>query len=247
LGALSIVGGGFGSHFDWFKTINPQRSGLEQVRQFAELGYNSPLTNQALGAEPAAQETPQAEGAPGTAAPAAHEAAGAGEGEHENPVVLKAHSTAMSLSIVVALSGILLGWLMYFERKDGRTRISAAKIAAAFKPIHTLLWNKYYFDELYNLLFVMTTLALGRFMALFDRLVIDSVVNFVGLFGRVAAFVTDMVDRLIVDDWFVMGSARGVSLAGENLSHAQTGRVRQYLLFTVLGVVVLAAVLIYVF
>ncbi|WP_319588757.1 NADH-quinone oxidoreductase subunit L [uncultured Desulfobulbus sp.] len=230
LGALSVVGGGFGSHFDWFKTINPQRSGIEQVRQFSELGYNDPLIHQALGAEPAA-----------------HEPAGEGEGEHENPVVLKAHSTAMSLSIVVALSGILLGWLMYFERKDGSTRISAAKVATTFKPIHTLLWNKYYFDEFYNLLFVMSTCALGRFMAAFDRLVIDSVVNFVGLFGKVAAFVTDMADRLIVDDWFVMGSARGASLAGEQLSRTETGRVRQYLLFTVVGLVVVAVVCIYVF
>jgi LPXTG-motif cell wall-anchored protein len=52
---------------------------------------------------------------------------------------------------------------------------------------------------------------------------------------------------LFVDGWFVTGLARGTELTGEGLSYAQTGRVRQYLLFTVVGLALLGGLLALVF
>jgi NADH-quinone oxidoreductase subunit L len=153
----------------------------------------------------------------------------------------------MMLSVVVALAGILFGLAMYYERANGKTLISPKLFYIPFKPVYVLLWNKYFFDELYLAVFVWTTVLFGRIWARFDRLVIDSVVNFAGFFGKVMAFVVDIADRMIVDDWMVMGSARATGLAGQGLSYAQTGRVRQYLVFSVVGLVALGLVCYWVF
>jgi len=49
----------------------------------------------------------------------------------------------MLISTVVAVSGIGLAYAMYYKKA-----ISPDTIVAKFKPIYTLLYNKYYFDEL---------------------------------------------------------------------------------------------------
>lgn len=222
LGCLSLVGGWGG----WFEKYNPKLDGIAQVKAVAELGYQSPIVARALAAAP--HET----------AAAAHEA----EGEHAMHIVHAAHSTAMALSIVLAFSGIGLGVLMYRERKNGKALINPDKLAAAVRPVYVLLWNKYYFDEIYNAAFIATTHMLARFCALFDRTIIDGVVNFAGLMGKVGAFVVDIADRLIVDGLMVNGSAYTAGFIGDKLSWAQTGRVRQYLLLMVLGIIALSGV-----
>ncbi len=237
LGTLALVGGLGG----WFGKFAPAQSGDEQIAAFAASGYQSELVLAAL----ADMETHEVAAAHGeaVAGEAAHGAVEAGHGgEHDAHIIHQAHQRAMVLSIVLALAGIGLGVLMYRERKDGTPALNPARLATALRPVYVTLWNKYYFDEAYEVLFVATTRALGRFWAAFDRIVIDSAVNFFGLAGKVFAFIVDTFDRLVVDDWMVNGSARSTRLAGEQLSWAQTGRVRHYLLLLVLGLVVVATV-----
>ena len=50
----------------------------------------------------------------------------------------------MLISLVVALSGIGLAYLMYVKGS-----ISPVRMGERFKPIYTFLYNKWYFDELY--------------------------------------------------------------------------------------------------
>ncbi len=218
LGTLSLVCGWGG----WFGKYNPKREGIEQVRALAELGYQSPLVTAAL-------------------AGASHEAEGEAAGELGDALAIE--HTAMALSIVLALSGIGLGVLMYRERRNGKALLNPDKLAAAFRPVYVLLWNKYYFDEIYNATLVAGTHLVARFSAAFDRAVIDGVVNFAGLLGKVGAFVVDLADRLIVDGLMVNGSANAAGFVGDKLSWAQTGRVRQYLLLMVLGLVALSGVI----
>ena len=59
--------------------------------------------------------------------------------------------------MVAAVSGILIATLIY-----GFGGGFAQLIARAFKPIHVLFFNKYFFDELYNRVFVQSALWLGR-------------------------------------------------------------------------------------
>ncbi len=60
------------------------------------------------------------------------------------------------LPIVVALAGIALAWLFYLKR----TELPAA-LARRIRPVYLFLLNKWYFDELYDALFVRGAQRLG--------------------------------------------------------------------------------------
>lgn len=237
LGALAVCGGGLGG---WFGEMNPSRTALAQVADFNRVGgYASAEVFRALEhhAEPAAH--PEGEGAHGEGE-GAHGEGARGEGAPGSHAAHAAHSIAMGLSTILGLSGIALGALMYLQRRNGTTVFNPATVATALRPAFTLLSRKYYLDELYMAVFVNTTHLLGRFSAAFDRRVIDAVVNFFGVFSVVWAFLVDWLDRLIVDGLLVNGSAQAAAFAGDWLSMAQTGRVRQYVMLTVAGLVVIS-------
>ncbi len=80
------------------------------------------------------------------------------------------------LSVIVAIAGVLLAWLIYRSRP--------VRVEAIGRPrnwLHALVSNKYYVDELYGLLFVRPLLALARFCAhAFDLGFVDAIVNGLG-------------------------------------------------------------------
>ncbi|MFH0942281.1 MAG: NADH-quinone oxidoreductase subunit L [Chloroflexota bacterium] len=78
------------------------------------------------------------------------------------------------ISLLVGVSGIFLAYLMYAAKK-----ISAEKVGAMFKPLHTLFLRKYYMDELYQGVLVNRVLLKGLFQVcqLFDAKVVDGIVN----------------------------------------------------------------------
>ncbi len=65
---------------------------------------------------------------------------------------------AKLLPLVMGVGGIALSYVYYVVQPDlpGRT-------VAAFRSLHTLFFNKWYFDELYDAIFVQPALAIGRF------------------------------------------------------------------------------------
>ena len=105
----------------------------------------------------------------------AHEAAGAGLG---------LEFLLMILSVAVALLGIYAAARIYLRRPE-----LADEISTRFKPIHTLLFNKYYVDEIYHALFVkpvhwLSDRVLWRVV---DVGMIDGLVNFLPrVFGSLA-------------------------------------------------------------
>ena len=73
------------------------------------------------------------------------------------------------LPLVMGVSGIALAWIMYIVKPD-----LPAKAVSLFRPIHTFIFNKWYFDELYDWAFVRPVRALGRgFWKTGDGIVID--------------------------------------------------------------------------
>ena len=122
--------------------------------------------------------------------------------------------TLLLVSSVIALAGAGLAYLAYVQRT-----IDVVALSARFQPLYRLLWNKYYVDELYGLLFVRPFFALARFLAdVVDKLVIDGAVNGV---ATVTAGVHALARRL------------------------QTGYVRAYALSMVLGALLVLAYLTY--
>jgi len=138
----------------------------------------------------------------------------------------------MVVSTLVAVSGIVLGYLIY-----GKRIISPEKIGERFKPIYTLLYNKYYFDEIYDFIIIKPLLAFCRFMWKFDAVVIDGIVNFAGRFTMFQAWAWDIFDKYIVDG-IVNGLGYTIWGIGSLIRQAQTGKVQNYAIVIFAGVVV---------
>jgi NADH-quinone oxidoreductase subunit L len=132
------------------------------------------------------------------------------------------------VSTGVALLGWLGAWLIY-----GRKPLTAPvdPLERPLGPVYTLLKNKYYFDELYQAVFVQPAIRLGQACYTFDnRLVIDPIVNAVGRFW---AWFSDWLRRAI-DNPIIDGAVNGVGRIsawfGEFMRATQTGKVQNYLL-----------------
>jgi len=75
-------------------------------------------------------------------------------------VLHHAHSVPLwvkLLPLVMAVSGILLSYYYYVVKTD-----LPARTVKAFPGLHALFFNKWYFDEIYDAVFVKPALAIGR-------------------------------------------------------------------------------------
>jgi NADH-quinone oxidoreductase subunit L len=124
-----------------------------------------------------------------------------------------AHGLLVPLvSAAVALGGVALAWAMY-----GRGAVRADRIGVARNPIHRLLLEKYWIDELYDAVIVQPLYAFSRWCArVFDLRGIDGAVNGLG--------------RMVVA-W------------ASGLRRVQTGLVMNYALSMLLGAIVMMAIL----
>ena len=126
----------------------------------------------------------------------------------ENDTVEAAHSVpnwVKKLPIYVAAFGIVLAYLIYMLR-DG----VAQKFVRIFKPLHTLFYNKWFFDPLYDRIFVKPLWRIGRFFS-------------------------DVGDRKIIDRFGPDGFAKLSARTAVLLSRLQTGYIAQYILVMLLG------------
>ena len=75
--------------------------------------------------------------------------------------------------LVLAILGIGVAWVMYIA-----SPLLPIRLAMMFRPIYRFLLNKWYFDELYNVIFVQPTIRLARlFWQVGDVTIIDGVPN----------------------------------------------------------------------
>ncbi|MDJ0969462.1 MAG: NADH-quinone oxidoreductase subunit L [Kiloniellales bacterium] len=87
------------------------------------------------------------------------------EGAHHVPLWVKL------LPLVMAVSGIGLAYVMYMLRPD-----LPGAVVRMFRPVHTFFFNKWFFDELYDWIFVRPAVYLGYgFWKAGDGAVIDGV------------------------------------------------------------------------
>jgi NADH-quinone oxidoreductase subunit L len=117
------------------------------------------------------------------------------------------------IALAVALAGILLAYAMYSAKW-----LSPDRVGKLFAPLYTLISRKYYFDELYEQVFVVGILQNGifRLIELFDIYVVDGIVNGV---AKIAIVASSVFRRL------------------------QTGQLQSYGLAIVLGVLIVMVVL----
>jgi len=111
----------------------------------------------------------------------------------------------MVLSVLAGLAGILIAYLLYIRRPD-----TPARIAAKARGLYNLVFHKYYVDEAYERAVVRPGFALSDrvFFRIVDVGIIEGVVNGVGTTAR---------------------------LVGAAVRLVQTGVVRTYALFILIG------------
>ncbi len=115
-------------------------------------------------------------------------------------------------SVGIGLIGITLAIMMYLKKQ-----IDPAAIADKIQPLYQLSKNKWYFDEVYDSVFVRGSRRLARQILEVDYRVVDGVVNLTGLVTLIT---------------------------GEGLKYLENGRAQFYALIvfgTVLGLVIFSA------
>ncbi|MGB7440436.1 MAG: NAD(P)H-quinone oxidoreductase subunit 5 [Coleofasciculaceae cyanobacterium] len=116
-------------------------------------------------------------------------------------------------SVGIGLIGITVAVMMYLQHK-----IDPAAIAKKIEPLYKLSLNKWYFDDIYDRLFVQGSRRLARQVMEVDYRVVDGAVNLTGFFTL---------------------------LSGEGLKYLENGRVQFYALIVfgaVLGLVIVSGI-----
>jgi NADH-quinone oxidoreductase subunit L len=136
-------------------------------------------------------------------------ATGHGAGEAEAHLSSSVELGLMTTSAVVAIAGIGLAYFFYRVRPA-----IPQNLARSMRGLYVTLINKYWVDELYNLVFVQTGLNLAKGLA-------------------------NGVDKLLIDNILVDGTAGAVGQLGKLLSKLQSGYAGNYALATFIGVLIL--------
>lgn len=153
----------------------------------------------------------------------------------------------LGTSVLVALGGLFLGWLVYrgYAERGVRPDESALAVpdpmARPLGRLYTVLQNKYYFDEFYHAVFVKGTQRLSNALFKFDSAVIDdTIVDGAGWVGRKLSELGHWFDEHVVDG-AVNGAGAVADWFGAALRTIQTGKAQNYLL---VGVVAVSALLV---
>lgn len=145
---------------------------------------------------------------------------------------------AISASLV-AFAGIYLGWLVFIKKA-----IRASAFREKLPWAYNLLINKYYIDEIYWSIIVKPMLWISDMLSVFDRIIVDGIVNGIAYLTVIVAQISAFIDKWIIDGIInLIGIITG--LLGRLLSYAQTGLVQNYLLVVFTGILLIAAGFLY--
>ena len=148
------------------------------------------------------------------------------------------HGQAGVLALIAAFAGSILAYVMY-----GSRAIRPEDIRRQFPGVHEFLIDKWRFDVLYDAMFVRPVHVVSAWCAGFDKHVLDVVLHTSAKVVKSVAQWDRKFDEGMVDGLVNLFGNATRSL-GMSLRVVQTGRLRQYVMWVAVGVVVLFAVLI---
>lgn len=149
------------------------------------------------------------------------------------------HSTTVTvISLLVALGGLAIGFLIYgFRRNLSATEPDAIEKTA--RPVFRFLANRGYLDELY----AATVGALWKWLAfaaeMIDAFLLVLSELFVLWTRQISALFAFKGDRLLIDQWSFDGFCQTLRGAGFLTTRAQNGYLTTYLRFIALGAALL--------
>ena len=167
-------------------------------------------------------------------APVAHLGGGEGAAAAHSPIPL-------ITSVVVALGGLYLGWLVYRKQAAG----APDPVQKALGGIHTVLKNKYYFDELYRFLFIRPAVWISETFTgeWLDKGLIDGILHGVArLTLWLGGVLRNWFDLPVINTGFESVS-KGVSAFSTAIKPLQSGKVQQYMITALVIMIVVAAYL----
>jgi NADH-quinone oxidoreductase subunit L len=129
-----------------------------------------------------------------------------------------------AIGVAAGVIGFFFAWLFY---KDNKSTVPA-QLKERFHGAWTVVYNKYYVDELYEATVIRGSLAWARACSWWDGRIIDWLVNFAGAIGRFAGSLDAWIDRCVVDG-AVNAVADATIGSGQVLRKLQTGRIQTYL------------------
>jgi len=144
------------------------------------------------------------------------------------------------VSVAIAAIGIFLAYHFFIRRPD-----KSELLKRRFSGVHRLLYNKYYVDETYDLLFVNRTKDLGTFLWRFDERVVDGIVNGSAIATKITAWISGQADIHIVDR-LVNLVAEFTNFFSAVIRRLQTGLVQRYALFFVIGLILVISYYVYI-
>ncbi|MBJ2151964.1 NADH-quinone oxidoreductase subunit L [Paracoccus sp. IB05] len=112
-------------------------------------------------------------------------------GHAPNTIIAAAHMVPSWVKVspfVAMLIGLVLSWLFYIRNPSWPRRLAEQQ-----RPLYLFLLNKWYFDEVYNFVFVKGSKALGRLFWKNDVKVIDGTIN--GVAMGIIPFFTRLANR----------------------------------------------------
>jgi NADH-quinone oxidoreductase subunit L len=145
------------------------------------------------------------------------------------------------ISLVVALGGLTVGYLVYARRplQQGETD----PLVTSLGPLHGFLNHKWYWDELYNRAFVVPTVWLSeKYYEIVDKGIIDGILHNVADFFYWLGGKAKRFEELVFGegvDW-VKDQFLNVS---EEFRYLQTGKIQEYALISVFIAGALAVVI----
>jgi NADH-quinone oxidoreductase subunit L len=178
----------------------------------------------------------------------------------------------MLLSSALALGGLGLGWLVY-----GRKPLSAGEMDPLERGLKRIrlgwlyqaMRNRFYFDEIYQAIFIDGSVKLADFFYnfdyywivdpivnlvarisrgisdlfnKFDEKVVDGLVNLTGLSGVTLSDFTELTDNVVVDG-IINRMAEFTGWIGEKvLRPIQTGKVQNYLLILIISMLAIIGI-----
>jgi len=140
----------------------------------------------------------------------------------------------MAVSVSVASLGVFLAYLMY--RRESLSPAIFANLAGG--SLYRLFDHKWYFDEIYQVVFVNGTLLIARLGSLFDQYIIDGIVNGAAALTRFVSWLNGLFDQYIIDGMvnLIANVTFGI---GNKLRRVQTGNINSYLYGILIAVLLL--------
>jgi NADH-quinone oxidoreductase subunit L len=140
---------------------------------------------------------------------------------------------ATLIALGTSLAGIGLATVFYVWRPQ-----MAGEAKQQFGVIYRFLINKWWFDELYDWMFVRPTHVVSGMIARFDRNWIDRFLDGTANTTRRFAVLWERLADQVVVDGFVNVFAGWTYSLGLTMRRAQRGNLREYVLYIVAGTVI---------